>query len=67
MMLFPGKATSTRTYSMDLRERGLRRVKAKTFDTLSDAIAAALRAVKPDECWNDFISRGYGDSGYKVL
>lgn len=39
----------------------LRRVSAGTFDTLSDAVAAALRAVAPDECANYFASCGYGD------
>ncbi|MEM1356334.1 MAG: transposase, partial [Planctomycetota bacterium] len=37
----------------------LRRVEAKTFDTLSDAVAAALRAVTPEECTNYFISCGW--------
>ncbi|MEM9753944.1 MAG: IS630 family transposase, partial [Planctomycetota bacterium] len=32
----------------------LRRVEAKSFEALSDAIADALRAVKPKECWNYF-------------
>jgi transposase len=40
----------------------LRRVSAKTFDTLSDAIADALRAVADDECRNYFTACGYGDS-----
>ncbi len=40
----------------------LRRVWATTFDGLSDAVADALRAVKPDECANYFASCGYGDS-----
>lgn len=39
----------------------LRRVSADTFDTLSDAVAAALRAVAPDECGNYFTSCGYGE------
>ena len=39
----------------------LRRVSAGTFKTLSDAVAAALRAVAPDECANYFASCGYGD------
>ena len=39
----------------------LRRVSASSFDTLSDAVAAALRAVAEDECRNDFGSWGYGD------
>ena len=38
----------------------LRRVEAKSFDALSDAIADALRAVKPKECWNYFKSCGWG-------
>ena len=38
----------------------LRRVEAKTFDTLSDAVAAALRAVTADECSNYFTSCGWG-------
>lgn len=37
----------------------LRRVGAKTFDTLTDAIADALRAVQIDECANYFASCGY--------
>jgi len=40
----------------------LRRVSATTFESLSDAIADALRAVKPDECANYFAACGYGDS-----
>lgn len=39
----------------------LGRVEAKTFDSLSDAIAAALRAVKPNECRNYFTSCGWGE------
>ena len=39
----------------------LRRVSAGTFKTLSDAVAAALRAVGGDECANYFASCGYGD------
>ena len=38
----------------------LRRAEAKTFDTLSDAVAAALRAVTAGECWNYFMSCGWG-------
>jgi transposase len=38
----------------------LRRAEAKTFDTLSDAVAAALRAVTPSECQNYFKSCGWG-------
>lgn len=38
----------------------LRRVGAKTFDTLTHAIADALRAVQPNECSNYFNSCGYG-------
>jgi transposase len=38
----------------------LRRAEAKTFDTLSDAVAAALRAVTPSECSNYFRSCGWG-------
>ena len=38
----------------------LRRVSAQTFDTLSAAVAAALRAVADDECRNYFTSCGYG-------
>ena len=38
----------------------LRRVGARTFDTLSDAIAAALRAVTPEECRNYYNSCGWG-------
>lgn len=38
----------------------LRRVEAKTFDGLSDAIADALRAVRPSECQNYFKSCGWG-------
>ena len=37
----------------------LRRVGAKTFDTLTDAIADALRDVQPNECSNYFNSCGY--------
>jgi len=40
----------------------LRRVSAKTFDTLSDAVADGLRAVAADECANYFTACGYGDS-----
>jgi len=39
----------------------LRRVEAKTFDALSDAVADALRAVQADECRNYFISCGWGE------
>jgi len=39
----------------------LRRAEAKTFDALGDAVAAALRAVTPQECWNYFTSCGWGD------
>ena len=39
----------------------LRRVSAGTFKTLSDAVAAALRAVGGDECRNYFASCGYGE------
>lgn len=38
----------------------LRRVSATTFDGLSNAVADALRAVKPDECANYFTACGYG-------
>jgi transposase len=38
----------------------LRRVSAKTFDSLAQAIADALRAVPADECANYFRSCGYG-------
>lgn len=38
----------------------LRRMSADTFDTLSKALAAALRAVADDECRNYFTSCGYG-------
>lgn len=40
----------------------LRRVSANTFDTLSDAVAAALRAVTSDECRNYFTSCGCGQN-----
>ncbi len=39
----------------------LRRVSATTFETVSEAIADALRAVTPDECANYFASCGYGE------
>ncbi len=39
----------------------LRRVAAKTFGTLQDAIADALTDVTPTECQNYFTSCGYGD------
>ena len=39
----------------------LRRIGAKTFDTLAAAIGDALRAVQPNECQNYFKSCGYGD------
>ena len=39
----------------------LRRIGAKTFDTLTDAIADALRNVHTNECNNYFKSCGYGD------
>lgn len=39
----------------------LRRVEAKTFDVLSDAVADALRAVQADECRNYFTSCGWGE------
>jgi transposase len=39
----------------------LRRVSAATFDTLSDAIVAALNAVDSQECSNYFKSCGYED------
>ncbi len=39
----------------------LRRVSAKTFDALNDAIADALRAVHPTECPNYFQACGYGE------
>ncbi|MEM1355442.1 MAG: IS630 family transposase, partial [Planctomycetota bacterium] len=38
----------------------LRRIEAKTFDTLSDAVATALRAVTRSECQNYFSSCGWG-------
>lgn len=38
----------------------LRAAAASTFDALTDAIAAALRAVRPGECLNYFRSCGYG-------
>ena len=38
----------------------LRRVAAKTFDSLSDAIAEALRAVGGEECMNYFKACGWG-------
>ena len=37
----------------------LRRVSAKTFDTVAHAIGDALRAVAADECFNYFRSCGY--------
>lgn len=40
----------------------LRRVSATKFNGLSDAVADALRAVKPGECANYFEACGYGDS-----
>lgn len=39
----------------------LRRIGAKTFDTLTTTIGDALRAVQPNECSNYFNSCGYGD------
>ncbi|MEO0513733.1 MAG: IS630 family transposase [Planctomycetota bacterium] len=39
---------------------GLRRVSAATFNGLSDAVADALRAVKPNECANYFEACEYG-------
>lgn len=39
----------------------LRRVSATTFDTLSDAVVAALNAVDSRECSNYFTSCGYED------
>jgi len=39
----------------------LRRVGARTFETLTHAIADALRAVQMDECSNYFNSCGYGE------
>lgn len=39
----------------------LRRVAATTFDTVSAAIAEALRAVAPEECVNYLASCGYED------
>ena len=39
----------------------LRRVGAKTFDTLAHAIGEALRAVTINECHNYFKSCGYGE------
>lgn len=39
----------------------LRDVSASTFETLSDAVADALRAVAPDECRNYLVACGYGD------
>lgn len=39
----------------------LRRVSAKTFETVSAAMGDALRAVAGDECSNYFTSCGYGD------
>ena len=37
----------------------LRRVEAKTFDALSDAVADAFRTVQAEECRNYFISCGW--------
>ena len=60
----------TRPYSPDLNpieklwskvKAWLRDVSASTFDTLSDAVADALRAVAPDECGNYFTACGYGE------
>jgi transposase len=39
----------------------LRREEVKTFDALSDAVAAALWAVTPSECRNYFTSCGWGE------
>ena len=38
----------------------LRRVMARTFDGLVDAIAQAMHAINPQECRNYFRSCGYG-------
>jgi len=38
----------------------LRRAQTKTYDTLSDAVAAALQTVTPGECRNHFTSYGWG-------
>jgi transposase len=45
----------------------LRRVGAKTFDTLTDAIGDALRAVHTNECTNYFNACGYQNCLRKVL
>ena len=39
----------------------LRQVSATTFESLSDAVVDALRAVRPQECSNYFASCGYED------
>ena len=39
----------------------LRRVAARTFDGLREALADALRAVTAEECANYFKACGYGD------
>lgn len=39
----------------------LRRIAAKTFDTVIDALGDALRAVTPLECQHYFLSCGYGE------
>jgi len=43
-------------------KRWLRRVSAGMFKTLSEAVAAALRAVGAGECANYFASCGYGEN-----
>ena len=45
----------------------LRRVEAKTFDTLTTAIADALQAVHATECRNDFAACGYRDYSRQVF
>ncbi len=45
----------------------LRRVGAKTFDTLTAAIGDALRSVTINECSNSFNACGYGKYSCKTL
>ncbi|MEM6507388.1 MAG: IS630 family transposase [Planctomycetota bacterium] len=45
----------------------LRKVQAKTFDALSDAVVDALRSVGHHECWRYFRACGYADNWGQLL
>jgi hypothetical protein len=40
----------------------LRRIGARTFDQMFDALTEICDLFTPDECWNFFCQAGYGSS-----